>query len=309
VVTTSQTPELGDLLSRYLKFAALHDDGCLTTDKHQEDGQRRASYLTTHFGAHRPVGEITVTAWREYAQKRRDGAINGRRVRTRSIRGDLLILLAAIRWAMAGSENGKPELVSHPLAVLKLPTERDPRRPTIARTTIDRLIEVAPVVEPRNFPLLLKTAYRTGRRISSILGLCRYDIDFVADYIKWRAEIDKRRKTWRTGLPKQLKPALQAHVETMPEDGVFVFAHPADPTRPLSKDDADTLLERAYRVGNIPRTGGLWHPFRRYWAMVRKGLPLSDLAAAGGWDCIRTLTDCYQLADPETTRAVVDYGD
>jgi hypothetical protein len=114
-----------------------------------------------------------VKDWREYAQKRRDGEINNRCVRTRTIRGDLLILLAAIRWAMTGGDDGQPELASHPLMALKLPNERDPRRPTIASATIEQLIAIAPEVEPRNFPVLLMTVYRTGRRISSVLGLCR----------------------------------------------------------------------------------------------------------------------------------------
>jgi integrase len=211
---------------------------------------------------------------------------------------------------MAGGDDGQPELASHALMALKLPNERDPRRPTIASATIEQLIAVAPIVEPRNFPVLLKTVYRTGRRISSVLGLCREDIDFTGKRITWRAEIDKRRKTWRTPLPHKLEPALRTHIDTIPDDGCrYLFARPADSTRPLSKDDADTLLERAYRIGNITRMGGLWHPFRRHWAMMRKGLPLTDLAAAGGWDDVRTLLTCYQLADPETTRAVVDYGD
>ena len=29
--------------------------------------------------------------------------------------------------------------------------------------------------------------------------------------------------------------------------------------------------------------GGLWHPYRRAWAISRKHLPTVDVAAAGGW--------------------------
>jgi integrase len=143
-----------------------------------------------------------------------------------------------------------------------------------------------------------------------VLALQYHDVDFSTNRITWRAEVDKRRKTWRTPLPAKLAPALRSRVDaTHVDGGPYFFPHPSDGTRPMTKDHADTLLERAYRVGGITRTGGLWHPLRRHWAMARKGLPLADLAAAGGRDDVRTLLMCYQLADPETVRAVVDHGD
>ena len=80
--------------------------------------------------------------------------------------------------------------------------------------------------------------------------------------------------------------------------------------RPLDKDRADTMLERAYKLAGVKRPkGGLWHPFRRRWATKRKGLPLSDVAETGGWDDVRTLLTCYQLADPDTMRRVADFVD
>jgi len=73
------------------------------------------------------------------------------------------------------------------------------------------------------------------------------------------------------------------------------------------KDRADGLLQRTYAVAQITRArGGLWYPFGRRWATLRKKLPLSDVAQAGGWDDIKTLT-CYQLANQETLRQVADY--
>jgi hypothetical protein len=40
---------------------------------------------------------------------------------------------------------------------------------------------------------------------------------------------------------------------------------------------------------------------------LRKKLPLTNVAQAGGWNNVRTLLTCYQLADPETLRHVVDF--
>jgi integrase len=73
-------------------------------------------------------------------------------------------------------------------------------------------------MDPRNFRVLFETAYRTGRRITSVLGLCGQDIDFPRPWITWRAEIDKRRKTWRTPPPKKLAPDRDKHRATMLAD-------------------------------------------------------------------------------------------
>ncbi len=48
-----------------------------------------------------------------------------------------------------------------------------------------------------------------------------------------------------------------------------------------------------------------WSPFRRKWAMERKGLELRDVAYAGGWKDPTTLLKVYQQPDPETLERVV----
>jgi hypothetical protein len=44
---------------------------------------------------------------------------------------------------------------------------------------------------------------------------------------------------------------------------------------------------------------------RRKWATERKGYPVKDVAAAGGWRDEGTMLKSYQQADPETVRQVV----
>jgi len=46
--------------------------------------------------------------------------------------------------------------------------------------------------------------------------------------------------------------------------------------------------------------------FRRGYATARKDLPLKDVAAAGGWKDITTLVTCYQQADDDTLRRVIE---
>lgn len=63
----------------------------------------------------------------------------------------------------------------------------------------------------------------------------------------------------------------------------------------------DKWLMVAERAAGLPKLkGGLWHPYRRKWASERKDMPLSDVAAAGGWTDKDTLLNCYQQVDTET---------
>jgi hypothetical protein len=54
-----------------------------------------------------------------------------------------------------------------------------------------------------------------------------------------------------------------------------------------------------------PLRGGKWHPYRRMWATSRKGLPVQDVAKAGGWKTPSVVQNIYQQADEETTLRVV----
>jgi hypothetical protein len=49
----------------------------------------------------------------------------------------------------------------------------------------------------------------------------------------------------------------------------------------------------------------MWHALRRKWVTERKGYPVRDVMAAGGWKDEATMVTSYQQADPETVRQVV----
>jgi hypothetical protein len=85
-----------------------------------------------------------------------------------------------------------------------------------------------------------------------------------------------------------------------------LFPSPANPARSIDYGLASDWLLEAERLAEVPRLErGIWHPYRRKWATVRKHLPLTDVAAAGGWKSTQTLLKCYQQADEATMLQVV----
>ncbi|HYK82205.1 MAG TPA: tyrosine-type recombinase/integrase [Gemmatimonadales bacterium] len=87
----------------------------------------------------------------------------------------------------------------------------------------------------------------------------------------------------------------------------FLFTSTADPSRPIERHAATNWLRDAERLAELEHVNGLgFHGSRRRWATARKGLPLADVAEAGGWTKDSTaLLTCYTMADDETTEAVV----
>jgi hypothetical protein len=66
-------------------------------------------------------------------------------------------------------------------------------------------------------------------------------------------------------------------------------------------------LRIAERDAGLPKlVGGVWHPYRRKWAMERKHWPIRDVAAVGGWKNARSLLECYAQADRETMLGVAN---
>jgi len=85
-----------------------------------------------------------------------------------------------------------------------------------------------------------------------------------------------------------------------------VFPAPKNPATPCSREMMDKWLRRACQFAELaPPLHGLWHSIRRKWATERKGYPVGDVAAAGGWRDTQTLLNSYHQVDAETVRQVV----
>jgi integrase len=267
--------------------------------------------------AHEGIGHLRVRGEQvpdrlsHYVRLRREGRITGKAVRTNAIERELTILKGALHWARGVYEGREPLLREHPLEAFRIPSERDPKRPVVTDSTTVVLLSVADEVHPYLHTLIV-LARTTGRRLSAILGLRWDDIDFGGGQIRWRAEHDKLRKTWIVPASRQTLEELTRLRVLHPGIGAAqVFPHPMQKRHqggPVTRHLAAYWLNRAYELAGVPKPdGSLWHAFRSLWATERKGLPVKDVAAAGGWKDITTLIECYQQPDEDTLRRVVEF--
>src|SRR5438876_1745814 len=303
----SRSLTFGILSARYLAENTHARDGSLKTEHYRRGCERYAKYLIDWFGADTPVVELTPERMSGYAAARRNGQINGRPVGATAVHQDIKLLKSMMKWATGVYNNGRPLLDRNPLTGFAVPKTRNPIRPLIEAETVEKLMAVADTVSPL-MPLLITLMDSTGRRLSSVLGLRWDDFDFEKRTITWRAELDKKRRTWVVPMPKQAEQALLTFRAEHPAIGsALVFPMKNDPTRAVSRQLAADWLKRAYLGTKIERPKGrLWHPFRRKWATERKDYPLRDLAAAGGWEDLPTAL-MYQQPDQETLRQVIDH--
>lgn len=86
----------------------------------------------------------------------------------------------------------------------------------------------------------------------------------------------------------------------------WVFPSDWDATLATKRELYDQRLRRADKLAKLEKEpGSLWHALRRKWATERKGYPINDLAAAGGWRDTPTLLASYLRTDAETIMQVV----
>lgn len=299
--------QLGSMVARYLAESIHTRDGSLKTAHYMKGCAQFATYLIEWFGAETPVSQLTPDRMPEYAAARRSGKISGRPVGQTAVHTDLKLLKSMMTWATMVYENGRPLLDRNPLIGFVVPKEPNPNRPVVDGETVEKLLEVAGRVSPL-LPLLIKLMDWTGRRLGSVLNLRWDDFDFENRTIRWRAEHDKKRKTWVVPMPQKAEQALlEFRAKHRVIGSALVFPMKNDPTKAVRRHLAADWLKRAYLYAKIERPrGGLWHPFRRKFATERKFFPLRDVADGGGWKDVGTLLTCYQMSDEDTLRTVMD---
>ncbi len=279
----------------------------------QRADQRCLERVIAFLGSTRDVATLSESDVRRYTLARRQGdptlkgVTPGRPVRDRAVELDLVMLMTALNWATRErTTTGRRLLRENPLTGVRLPKEKNPERPVMSHDVYLKLLEVAPCVHPL-LPLALIVAEGTGRRISAWRNLVWDDVDFAAGTIRWRAEHDKKGFEQVVVMSDSVREALAAQQKVQAAIGMTaVFPSPKDAMKPCSRHLLDDWLRRAYRLAQIvPQRRGMWHSIRRKRATERKGYPVKDVAAAGGWKTEEVLVTSYQQADAETIKNVV----
>jgi integrase len=324
-VTAPEILTLGRLWERYSKECVAFLDN---TARSRKDAEGHAEVLLGFFGKDCDVRGLTEQDQLAFVRQRLAGGIvcgkdrTTEAVRARSAEVDLQLLHTMLRWAVTFRiPSGKRLLDQNPLAGVRRPREKNPKRPLATwdryeatRRTVQELAEQAKSEAARRkwlkLALALILAEATGRRLGAIRQLRWDDIDLSARMIRWRAETDKKGKEWIVPIPPGLYEDI--HTFRMKLGSVFgelVFPSHSDPARAVSRDSFDHLLREAEKKAKLPKLdGSLWHAYRRAWATSRKSLPVVDVAAAGGWSDIGTLLKCYQQADNETLLQVMSHS-
>ncbi len=279
----------------------------------QRGDERKIRRVVGYLGSSRNVEGLSESDVRRFIAARRkgDGPLPrvepGRQVNDTTVGADLIAFSTALNWAVRErTSTGRRLLRENPWFGITLPKEKNPRRPVMTHDEYVKLLEVANQVHPL-CELGLIVAEGTGRRISAWRNLQWDDVDFTAGAIRWRAEHDKKGYEMVVPMSEPVRAALAAAQRTQQAIGnAPVFPSPKDPARPCDRHILDGWLRKAYAKAKLTQQrGGLWHTLRRKWATERKGYPIKDLAAAGGWRDDKTLLTSYLQADAETVRQVV----
>jgi integrase len=205
----------------------------------------------------------------------------------------------------------------NPLSGIRGGREPNPRRPiatwdrfVATRQAIRELLQGAGTEYERrrwaSVDLALVLAEGTGRRLGAIRQLQWNDVDWDHKTIRWRAESDKKRREWVVPVPDVLLAELRRVQRHLGVVGGLVFPSQRRPETPMSRHEFQLWLKAAEVRAGLPKLeGGLWHPYRRKWATERKQLPITDVAAAGGWHDTGTLLACYQQPTNDALLAVM----
>lgn len=280
------------------------------TQKHDEKKLKR---VVAFLGPSRNVTSLSesdvqrFTIARRAADKQLENVVAERAVNDRTVEADLKLLVGALNWALRERTGiGQRLLKENPLFGVRLPKEQNPRRPVMTHDVYHKLLAVAPQVHPL-LELALIVAEGTGRRLSAWRNLRWDDVDLQAGTIRWRAEFDKKGYEQVVPMSEAVSKALrEARKAQAAIGGSPVFPSPQGPTTPCDRYLLDRWLRRAFAKAEVtPLNGGLWHSLRRKWATERKGYPVKDVAAAGGWRDEGTILKSYQQVDPETVKQVV----
>ena len=324
-------------ISQLFGLYFLHRAPLLSPER-QQRAEMHAAFFRRHLGDAFLVEDLSQTDVDAFAAARRSGVLASPRrrgetktVREGTVRQSLNWLAAVIHWGRAFKIGGRRLLGADPLDGVKLPQEKNPKRPVASEERFRKTMAKADVADPRGrLRGMLTLARYTGRRINAICQLRAADVLLTREAvlrglaaagqdarlvehmphgaIRWRAESDKQGFEELTALSAPAKAALEDYLRAHPRLGEApLFPASTNDARAAGKMMADYWLLRAEQLAGLPKLErGVWHPYRRLWAVERKHLSDVDVAKAGGWRDLATMKQSYQLPDPATVLKVVE---
>jgi integrase len=292
-------PKLKELFDNYVREVSRRTKG---KSKLAHD-ERAAQMFLKLFGSSRKANSLSIRDWDDFIVARRQGTVGPnpkrlRPVRERQIEYDLKFLLAVLNWATKARADGEPLLDRNPLKGLKLPKEKNPRRPRIEHEEYLKLLGVAASIDWR-FEVALVLAHETGHRLNAIRMLRWSDIDLDERLITWRSVNDKSGTEHVTPMSEECMPVLgRARVRGTTIGDGWILPSPVDRDEAASRHVLHKWMKKAMKLiglGDAPGMG--YHCFRRKFASELMGLPMKELMALGGWKDPDTILTCYQHAD------------
>jgi hypothetical protein len=282
-----------------------------------KEDRRRLALWRAFLPADAELGNLDALTFDRFIRDRRAGtiAVPKRKLTAtpsnRTIGADLEFLRRVVNWGMRLRVNGVPLLERNPLLGYHIPTNPSPKRPV---ASFERYAAVrAKADEVDRQKLFGPFVEGLGWRVSAVCQLRASDVRLAQEKAAPFGRLRKRGETDKEGVEStlpisgQVREALLAAIKQSAATGDgYLFPAPRRPGRPWTRHHAKDLLIRAEVLAELPPLeGGDFHPYRRAWATARKHLPVTDVAAAGGWKTTATLLAHYMQADEETLYRVV----
>jgi integrase len=304
----------------------------------QADDRRRAEMWTRVLGGTREPHTIRKQDLQRFEGARRSGALDARGfavevpdrrpLRIRPVEADINWLRWCCNWATKWEDaTGRPLLRDNPVRYVP-EREKNVRRPVASTDRYEAVRAVADQVlmEDRTqggrtpcrsyLSEILDIAHGTGRRIAAICQLRAEDVRLEVSAetgpfgaIRWPAATDKQRRESTVPMAPPVRAAVLRALGERRITAGYLFPRATRADQPIDVNRARHWLRKAEQLAGLePQQQGCWHPYRRGFATARKHLPLTDLAAAGGWKGTETLSRCYLHPDSETMLKVVMGG-
>jgi len=320
-----EVPRLGRVLGLYAKHRTPKKSA-----SEQKADAARTELWKRFLGEGTDLSKLELKDAESFIDQRRSGAIDARgnpvepklqkSVGDSAIGDDLLWLRGLIAWAIRWKDNGHYLMKENPTRGWPIPKEKNVRRPIATTDRYEALRRKSDHVmmtigrgkkatKVRSYlSELLDLAYHTGRRISAIRQLRHEDLKLKQNSILWPRTTDKVKKDWLVPMSREVRTVIDRVRRDRPLSiGGYLFPSPTDSTKAVSKELVYSWLREAEDRAELPHLEqGGWHCFRRGWATARKGMPVQDLMAFGGWESPVCLETLYQQADQANLQRIAD---